>query len=110
VSDGWRAYSGIGTLGHPYNYTHAVVNHSVEFVNADGDHTNSIEATWRTTKQRIPQKRTTRIIQDHLFERMWRIQNLGRTWTALLDLLREVRFEPQAEPENGGVGNDEAEI
>ena len=38
-SDGWAAYNRLSHLG----YQHEVVNHSLEFVRADGVHTNTIE-------------------------------------------------------------------
>ena len=93
VSDGWKAYKQIEAI-EDRNYTHAVVNHSIEFVNDTGDHTNSMEATWRVLKSGIPQKQTPRIIQDHLFERMWRSQNIGNTWEALMELLAQVEYTP----------------
>ena len=43
ISDGWAAYHNISKHG----YGHEVVNHSVEFVNNTGDHTNKIEGTLR---------------------------------------------------------------
>lgn len=49
VSDGWAAYVGLDRLG----FDHEVVNHSVQFVNAQGKHTNSIEALWGSLKRKI---------------------------------------------------------
>ena len=47
ISDCWAAYHDIGSHG----YTHRTVNHSISFVNPDtGDHTNTIEGTWRDVK------------------------------------------------------------
>jgi len=39
ISDFWKPYDVLNELG----YTHCKVNHSVEYVNEDGDHTNKIE-------------------------------------------------------------------
>ena len=47
ISDCWAAYQDIGSQG----YTHRNVNPSISFVNPDtGDHTNTIECTWRHVK------------------------------------------------------------
>lgn len=45
-TDCWRAYSGIPNMrNHPDDlpYQHDQVNHEVEYVNANGAHTNTIE-------------------------------------------------------------------
>ena len=47
ISDSWDGYCDVDCLG----YTHHTVNHSIYFVNPDtGDHTNTIESTWRCVK------------------------------------------------------------
>ena len=47
VSDCWGAYRDLGSEG----FTHRTVNHSIHFVDPDtGDHTNTIEFTWRRVK------------------------------------------------------------
>jgi len=47
ISDCWAAYQDIGSHG----YTRHTINHSISFVNTDtGDHTNTIECTWRHVK------------------------------------------------------------
>ena len=48
-TDGWLAYKGLGALG----YHHWVVNHRVEFVAADGTHTQRIESQWRALRRRF---------------------------------------------------------
>ncbi len=50
VSDCWKAYTNLDKHG----YLHKCVNHSKEFVNADGDHTNKIEGHWRQAKAKMP--------------------------------------------------------
>jgi len=76
-------------------YIHHSVNHSKEFVDEDGNHTNNIEASWRTIKMKVPtQKRNHEILQEHLFEVMWRNQNVGSIWEALIAALKEVRYGP----------------
>ena len=42
VSDGWASYSSLADRG----YQHSVVIHKEEFVNAQGEHTNSVESLW----------------------------------------------------------------
>ena len=98
MSDYWKAYDEIENL-EGYHYTHEKVNHSKEFVNEGGYHTNNMESQWRATKTNLPQKRTRKRIQEHLFEKMWRNQNLGNTWQALLTALREVEYDvgPEAD-------------
>jgi hypothetical protein len=74
-------------------YTHHAVNHSKEFVDAAGRHTNNMEASWRTIKMKVPSsKRNHHILQEHLFEVMWRNQNAGATWESLMLALREVGY------------------
>ena len=75
------------------NYIHHAVNHSKEFVDAAGHHTNNMEASWRTIKMKVPsRKRNHNILQEHLFEVMWRNQNVGEIWQSLLIALREIEF------------------
>ena len=55
------------------SYEHRTVNHSKEFVNEDGDHTNRIEGHWRQAKAKMPKfgvKKT--LFSSHLAEFMWR--------------------------------------
>ena len=47
ISDCWAAYSSLRDEG----YTHFTVNHSITFVDeATGNHTNTIESTWKHVK------------------------------------------------------------
>ena len=50
VSDCWKAYSKLELQG----YLHDTVNHSKEYVNANGRHTNKIEGHWRQMKVSLP--------------------------------------------------------
>ncbi len=55
MSDCWKAYSTLEEEG----YIHGTVNHSIEFVNSEtGDHTQSIENTWRAVKRSLPRSGT----------------------------------------------------
>ena len=54
ISDCWKSYDRLSQE----EYIHGTVNHSVEFVNsATGDHTNTIESTWRAVKRSLPKSR-----------------------------------------------------
>ena len=87
MSDGWSAYSGISDL--PEEYEHEVVNHSEEFINSDGFHTNNIEAMWNVVKSKIPvRKRNKKYLQLHLYKRMWREHNIARTWECLIHAIQ----------------------
>jgi hypothetical protein len=47
ISDCWAAYLDIGSV----RYTQHTINNSISFVNPDtGDHTNTIQSTWRYVK------------------------------------------------------------
>ena len=50
VSDCWKAYSNLLKAG----YVHPTVNHSVDFKNKDGFHTNTIEGHWRHLRASVP--------------------------------------------------------
>ena len=50
VSDGWKAYANLGKHG----YINKTVNHSIEFVNKEGFHTNKIEGHWRQMQAKLP--------------------------------------------------------
>ena len=69
ISDCWKAYINL----EKYGYKHVTVNHSVEFVNKDGQHTNKVEGLWRLAKAALP---TFGVKQgqhsSHLTEFIWR--------------------------------------
>jgi hypothetical protein len=49
----WAAYNGIEDMGR--EYVHHSVNHSnKELVDEDENHTNNMEASWRTIKMKVP--------------------------------------------------------
>lgn len=66
VSDCWAAYNKLENHG----YTHKTVNHSKEFVNEDGDHTNKIEGHWRQAKAKLPTFGVRKISFFILFSRV----------------------------------------
>ena len=75
------------------DYEHISVNHSIEFVDAEGNHSNNMEATWRTVKMRVPtRKRNNHVLQEHLFEVMWHNQNIGAIWQSLLAAVRDIAY------------------
>jgi len=59
ISDCWKPYDILKDL----HYTHHKVNHSEEFVNSEGFHTNKIEGHWRQAKKLLPYFGT----RKHLF-------------------------------------------
>ena len=69
VSDGWAAYAGLNQIG----YEHNIVNHSKEFVNNEGNHTNKIESIWGALKRMFSSIRNKRMdlvdsyIAEYLF-------------------------------------------
>ena len=52
-SDDWSVYRNLEDIG----YGHEIVNHSVEFVNENGAHTNTIEGFWGVWKANFKQIR-----------------------------------------------------
>jgi hypothetical protein len=49
ISDWWSAYRNLDAQG----YTHPTVNHTISFVNENGDHTNTIESKWGHVKAEL---------------------------------------------------------
>lgn len=69
VSDWWKAYSKLETHGYEYR----TVNHSVEFVNKDGNHTNKIEGHWSHAKCKLPKFGIRKhLFSTYLAEFIWR--------------------------------------
>ena len=69
ISDCWKAYHNLDKHG----YTHKTVNHSQEFKNEDGDHTNKIEGHWRQMKASFPTHgRKKQHYSSYLAEFIWR--------------------------------------
>jgi len=66
VSDCWKAYNGLENEG----YIHKKVNHSEEFVNSSGFHTNRIEAFWGAFKRMFSSIRNKRgdLIESYVAE------------------------------------------
>ena len=91
-SDSWRPYWSIEGL--PENYTHLMVNHSVEYVNSEnGCCTNAIEGTWNGVKRNIPVRNyNSKDLDSHLLYFIWQRQNEGHIWLALLTAIKETHF------------------
>lgn len=106
VSDCFRAYCRIEDITER-DFTHTSVNHEVEYVNEDGEHTNNIEALWSTLKRAIPPRvRSKKLVQPYIFEQMWRDTFKGSGWDAILFALRVVKYEksfPAAEQETFNI-------
>ena len=72
ISDYWKAYDCLGSIG----YEHLKVNHSIEFINQDGDHTNKIEGHWRVAKASLPRFGVKKeFYSSYLAQFMWKHQN-----------------------------------
>ena len=74
ISDCWKAYINLEKHG----YKHSTVNHSKEFVNEAGEHTNRIEGHWRQAKAKLPSFGVKKyLFSSHLAEFMWRYMHKG---------------------------------
>ena len=89
ISDCWKSYDCLGREG----YLHGTVNHSVEFVNSEtGDHTNTIESTWRAVKRSLPRSGSTKGLYDSYFsEFIFRRRYLEEEEDKFLAFLRQVK-------------------
>ena len=92
MSDSFKSYCRIPEIPER-NYVHKFVNHEIEFVDSEGNHTNNIEATWRVLKSGIPTRcRNINVLQSYLFEGMWRAQNVGCVWEAMIFAIKETKY------------------
>ena len=74
ISDCWKAYINLEKHG----YKHSTVNHSKEFVNEAGEHTNRIEGHWRQAKAKLPSFGVKKyLFFSHLAEFMWGYMHKG---------------------------------
>ena len=72
VSDCMKGYTNLEREG----YVHKIVNHSKEFVNKDGFHTNKIEGHWRQAKVKMPVFGIRKyMFSSYLAEFMWRYKH-----------------------------------
>ena len=94
ISDGWKAYKGIEEMGLEYIHgPDETVNHSKEFTNAAGQHTNTIEAKWGGLKKVIPRNvRRQEKLGPYLVVEMWRKVNAGNLWNAFLRAIRRAEY------------------
>jgi transposase-like protein len=92
ITDCWKGYSGLQDIN---NYTHDTVNHSHYFKDPITNvHTNTIEGTWSGLKRKIPERnRTSKQVDLHIFEFIWRRKNTYRLWDALIDSLAEIHYD-----------------
>ena len=74
ISDYWKPYDILDEL----DFEHLKVNHSKEFVNENGDHTNKIEGHWRQAKASFPKFGIRKkYYSSYLAEFIWRYRNKG---------------------------------
>jgi transposase-like protein len=90
-TDCWKGYN---YLDETDEYIHGKVNHSLNFKDPEtGIHTNSIEGTWAAVKSKIPKRyRCKEGLEDHINAFIWRRQNEGRLWEALLHALTDYHW------------------
>lgn len=91
MSDEWRAYSTINTIG----MTHQTVNHSLHFVDpSSGAHTQGIESTWVQAKRMMRREGVMATSNDlfptYLPEFLWRRKFADQDpFTTILDHIQE---------------------
>ena len=84
VSDCWRAYNALPTLG----YNHLTVNHTYHFVDPDTyAHTNNVENMWMRAKMRSKREMGTKpeLLESYLIEFMWRTSVAGDPFDNIID-------------------------
>ena len=89
-SDQWAAYGNVGTL--PGVAAHSTVNHSLEFVAADGTHTQHVESYWNRVKGKLKRMKGCHAHQlpSYLDEFMWRERNGCQTRMAYVNIMRDI--------------------
>ena len=87
MSDCWKSYDRLSEEG----YIHGTVNHSVEFVNSEtGDHTQTIESTWRAVKRFLLRGGTVKGMYESYFtEFMFRRQYLDDSDDRFISFLKQ---------------------
>jgi transposase-like protein len=90
-TDCWKGYM---YLDKSEEYEHRTVNHSEYFKDPITQvHTNTVEGTWAAIKLRIAKRyRCESGLQNHLPVFIWRRQNDGRLWEALLAALKDYHW------------------
>ena len=73
-------------------YIHGTVNHNIEFVNSEtGDHTQTIESTWRAVKKSLPRSGTTKDHYNSYFaEFIFHRQYLAHSEDRLMAFFKEI--------------------
>jgi transposase-like protein len=90
-TDMWKGYS---ALDHHPDYEHHIVNHSRHFRDPEtGVNTNTIEGTNNALKIMIKPRNRTAVIEDHLFEFVWRRKNRDDLWGAFMCALKDIHYD-----------------
>ena len=87
VSDCWRAYNALPTLG----YQHLTVNHTYHFVDSViYVHTNNVENSWMRSKMRSKREMGTKLdlLGTYLTEFMWRTSVAGDPFDNIIEGIR----------------------
>ena len=89
ISDYWKAYNTLSTL-NDRDYEHLKVNHSLHFVNGNGDHTNKIEGNWRHAKVSMPPFGARKHhFAGYLAEFMWR-SSKEKTCDVFINMIEDI--------------------
>jgi IS1 family transposase len=87
-TDCWKGYNS-EDITRITGSVHRTVNHSVEYVTADGVHTNTVEGNNRFLKMNIPiQARSEKLLDVELMYLCWLRKNESSPWEAFLKELR----------------------
>lgn len=94
-SDCWGPYMTIEEM--PEGYHHSAVNHSVEFVSANGTHTNLIEGLWHfALKSKTPtQYYNQYALPMHLLKLQWMRIHRETLWDSFWTCMADVRWTRQ---------------
>ena len=87
-TDGWGAYKALGKI-EGYNYSHDFVEHTHEFKNKKGTHTNTIEGAWQAKFKRvIPNQHYNKYaLPGQLMKQIWNDQHKNHLWNDFWKLL-----------------------
>ena len=90
ISDQWRVYNNVGQLP---GLRHLTVNHSLNFVDPNsGAHTQRIERSWKTAKERNKRHNGTHrsMLDSYMCEYMWRNRTKVRSQNAFDTILQDI--------------------
>ena len=89
-SDQWAAFNNVASI--PPVAAHQTVNHSLEFVAANGTHTQHVESYWNRVKGKLKRMKGCHNHQlaSYLDEFMWREHHGRLTRMAFVNIIRDI--------------------